>query len=165
MSIWADELIHQYKKHLKELKKKRNRLDKKNPIDRLDLTQYTSMINEMEETIGWLETGRDPNNYRGADRRGIYQTRSFYSMDFIPDITEQIEEGPKHLYMSPEEKIIVADIFASLSHRERQCFIMHEGAKLSMMKIAAELGVSKSMVQQSIRRAKSKIKLRVETAS
>lgn len=164
MSIWADELIFQYKKYLKELKKRRNKLNKKDPIDRMDLKQYNSMIEEMEETIGWMETGRDPRNYRGADKKGIYQSRSFATMDFIPDITEQIEEGPKHLHLSPEEKIIAADIFASLSHRERQCFIMHEGAQLSMMKIAVELGVSKSMVQQSIRRAKKKIKERVQIA-
>lgn len=167
MPIWADEMILEYKKYRDELIKKRARLNKENSQDKLDLIQYNSMVEEMEFVLQWLETGRDPNNYRGADKRGIYQSRSFQSMDFIPDITEQLEEGPKHLYMSPEEKIIMADIFSSLSHRERQCYIMHEGARMSMMKIANELGVSKSMVQQSIRRANNKIaklKLQAKTA-
>lgn len=164
MRIWADEMILQYKKHRSELGKKRNKLNKEDPQDKLDLTQYNSMIDEMDFVLQWLETGRDPSNYRGADKKGVYQYKSFHSMDLIPDITEQLDEGPKHLYISPEEKIIMANIFAALSLRERQCFIMHEGAKLSMMKIATELGVSKSMVQQSIRRAKNKIKLHVKGA-
>lgn len=97
-------MILQYKKYRDELVKKRNTLNKKNPQDKLDLAQYNRMIEEMEFVLQWLETGRDPNNYRGADKRGIYQSRSFQRTDFIPDITEYLEKGPKHLYMSSEEK-------------------------------------------------------------
>ncbi|WP_404335830.1 sigma-70 family RNA polymerase sigma factor [Planococcus rifietoensis] len=161
MMIWADELILQYKKHRGELIQKRAKLNKEDPQDKLDLTQYNSMIDEMDFVLQWLETGRDPNNYRGADKKGIYQSQSFQSMDFIPDITEQIEEGPKHLYMSAEEKIIMADIFASLSFRERQCYILHEAAGLSMGKIADEVGLKRRTVQQYIERAREKIKTRV----
>lgn len=161
MKIWTDEMILQYKKNREELIKKRNRLNKANPQDKLDLTQYNSMIEEMEFVLQWLETGRDPNNYRGADKRGIYQHRAFISMDFIPDITEQLEEGPKHLYMSPEEKIIMADIFAALSFRERHCYVLHVGRQISVANIAKGLGVGKSTAQSYIERAKKKIKQRV----
>lgn len=161
MRIWADEMILQYKKHRSELVKKRNKLNKKNPQDKLDLTQYNSMIEEMDFVLQWLETGRDPNNYRGADKKNIYQNRSFQSMDFIPDIMEQLEEGPKHLYISPEEKVIMADIFAALSFRERHCYILHVGRQVSVAKIAKGLGVGKSTAQSYIERAKKKIKQRV----
>lgn len=161
--IWADELILQYKKHRGELIQKRSKLNKEDPQDKLDLTQYNSMIDEMDFVLQWLETGRDPNNYRGADKKGIYQSQSFQSMDFIPDITEQIEEGPKHLYMSAEEKIIMADIFASLSFRERHCYILHVGRQISVAKIAKGLGVGKSTAQSYIERAKRKIAVRVST--
>lgn len=159
--IWADEMILQYKKHRGELIQKRAKLNKENPQDKLDLTQYNSMIDEMDFVLQWLETGRDPNNYRGADKRRIYQSQSFQSMDFIPDITEQIEEGPKHLYMSAEEKIIMADIFSSLSLRERQCYILHEASGMSMAKIAEETELKKRTVQQYIERARKKIKDKV----
>ena len=159
--IWADEMILQYKKHRGELIQKRAKLNKEDPQDKLDLTQYNSMIDEMDFVLQWLETGRDPNNYRGADKKGIYQSQSFLSMDFIPDITEQIEEGPKHLYMSAEEKIIMADIFASLSFRERHCYILDEGRQVSMGNIAIGLGVSKGTVQGYLKRAKKKIAERV----
>ena len=161
MTIWADEMIFLYKKNLEGYKKKRAKLNKKNPSDRIDLTQYNSIIEETEFVLKWLETGRDPNNYRGADKKGVYQHRSFQSMDFIPDITEQLEEGPKHLYMSPEEKIIMADIFAALSFRERHCYILHVGRQISVGKIAAGLGVGKSTAQSYIERAKKKIAQRV----
>ncbi|TWT04617.1 sigma factor-like helix-turn-helix DNA-binding protein [Planomicrobium sp. CPCC 101079] len=161
MTIWADEMILLYKKNLEGYKKQRARLNKKNPTDRLDLTQYNSIIEETEFVLKWLETGRDPNNYRGADKKNVYQHRSFQSMDFIPDITEQLEEGPKHLYMSPEEKIIMADIFAALSFRERHCYILHIGRQVSVAKIAQGLGVGKSTAQSYIERAKKKIAQRV----
>jgi positive control factor len=74
-------------------------------------------------------------------------------------------EEEKQLYITKEEKIILADIFVSFSLRERQCYIMHVAQRRSMSDIANELGVSKSMVQQSIRRAKKKIKQRVEKDS
>ena len=163
MSIWADEMIGQYEKHLNELIKMRNRLesmrkiDKHEPLYKLDLTQVNSMIKEMQFVLQWLETGRDPNNYRGADSKGIYQKRAFISMDIIPDITDQLEEGPKQLYMSAEEKIILADIFSALSHRERQCYILHEAGQMSMSEVAAELGLSKWTARGYIDRAKKKI--------
>ena len=155
MTIWTDEMILQYKKYRDELVKKRNTLNKKNQQDKLDLTQYNSVIEEMEFVLQWLETGRNLNNYRDADKRDVYQSRSFQSMDLIPDITEQLEEGPKHLYISPEEKIIIADIFSSLSFRERHCYILHVG------RIAEGLGVGKSTARSYIERVKKKVALRI----
>ncbi|WP_404333654.1 hypothetical protein [Planococcus rifietoensis] len=73
-------MILQYKKYRGELIQKRAKLNKEDPHDKLDLTQYNSMIDEMNFVLQWLETGRDPNNYRGADKRGIYQSQSFQSM-------------------------------------------------------------------------------------
>lgn len=72
MTIWADEMILQYKKFRDDLIKKRSALNKKNPQDKLDLTQYNSMIEEMDFVLQWLETRQGLNNYRGADKRGIY---------------------------------------------------------------------------------------------
>jgi positive control factor len=44
--------------------------------------------------------------------------------DLIPDITEQLDDvNEKQLYMTKEEKIIMADILSSFSLRERQCYI------------------------------------------
>lgn len=162
MKIWADELLHEYGIGKKDLERRRDRLNRNDSHDKQDLTQINSMIESMAFAMEWMETGRKPGTYKGIDIKSIYQKRSFESMDIIPDITEQLEEGPKQLYMTAEEKIILADIFASFSLRERQCYVLHFGAGLSWMQIANELGVSKSMVQQSIRRAKQKVAKRTE---
>jgi RNA polymerase sigma-70 factor (ECF subfamily) len=120
------------------------------------------MIEGMAFAMEWMETGRQPGTYKGIDKKNIYQRQSFANMDFIPDITEQLEEGPKQLFMTAEEKIILADIFASLSLRERQCYILHEGQKISMGKIAEELRLSKGSVQYYIQQARKKVKQRIE---
>lgn len=105
---------------------------------------------------------RKPGTFKGIDKKSIYQHQSFSNMDFIPDITEQLEEGPKQLYMTAEEKIILADIFASLSLRELQCYIIHEAAKLSIGMVADEIGVGRSTSQIYIDWAKKKVRERVQ---
>ncbi|PKH09848.1 sigma factor-like helix-turn-helix DNA-binding protein [Planomicrobium sp. MB-3u-38] len=161
MKIWADDLLHEYGIGKKDLERRRDQLDRKNFLDKQDLTQINSMIESMAYSMEWMETGRQPGTYKGIDIKSIYQKRSFESMDIIPDITEQLEEGPKQLYMTAEEKIILADIFASFSFRERQCYILHEASGISMGTIAQELGLSKGSVQYYIQQARKKVKARV----
>ncbi len=158
---WANELIEEYTMGHLELTKRANRLDRENPSDMDDLTQINSMIESMSFSIDWMATGRQPGTYRGADKRAIYQRQYIESMDIIPDITEQLETDHKHLYMTKEEKIILADIFASMSLRERQCYVLHEGRGMSMGKIADDIGLKKRTVQQYIERAREKVKERV----
>lgn len=156
MENWADKLIHEYSEGKKEL----NALKEKS-IDALDIKQINSMIDSMSYSIEWMSTGRQPGTYRGIDKKGIYQRQFVQSVECIPDITEQLESEPKQLYMTREEKIILADILAALSHRERYCYIMYVSQGLSMSKIAEEIGLSKATVQSYINRAKNKVKDRV----
>lgn len=161
MLNWADELIQEYTVGQLELTKRAERMDRKNPSDKDDLSQINSMIESMEFSIEWMATGRQPGTYRGAEKRAVYQKQYIESMDIIPDITEQLEEDHKHLYISKEEKMILADIFASMSHRERQCYVLYEGQGMSMGKIADEIGLKKRTVQQYIDRARLKVEERV----
>ncbi|WP_245983665.1 sigma-70 family RNA polymerase sigma factor [Ammoniphilus oxalaticus] len=159
---WADRLIREYSDGRKELKRQADQLDRDNPNNADDLTLINGMIENMNFSLEWLETGRQPGLRRGVDKSRIYQRQYFESMDLIPDITDQIDDiNEKELYMTREEKIILADIFASFSHRERQCYILHVGQRMSMGKIADEIGVSKGTVQGYIKRAEKKIKERI----
>ena len=119
---------------------------KERTIDALDIKQINRMIDSMSFSIEWMTTGRKPGSYRGVDKRGIYQRHYIESIECIPDITEQLESEPKQLYMTREEKMILADILAALSHRERYCYIMYVSQGLSMSKIAEEIGLSKGNV-------------------
>lgn len=156
MDNWADRLIQEYTEGKKEL----NTL-KERSIDAEDVKQINSMIDSMSYSIDWMTSGRQPGTYRGVDKRGIYQRQFIQTIECIPDITEQLEAEPKQLYMTREEKIILADILTSLSHRERHCYIMYISQGLSMSRIAEDIGVSKATVQSYINRAKSKVKERV----
>jgi len=125
------------------------------------IKQINSMIDSMSYAIDWMTSGRQPGTYRGVDKRGIYQHQFIQTIECIPDITDQLEAEPKQLYMTREEKIILADILTSLSHRERHCYIMYISQELSMSKIAEDIGVSKAIVQSYINRAKNKVRERV----
>lgn len=119
MKVWADELLYEYGIHKKDLERRRDRMDRNDFYSKQDLTQINSMIESMNFSMEWLDTGRQSGTFKVVDKKSIYQHQSFSNMDFIPDITEQLEEGPKQLYMTAEEKIILANIFASFSLRER----------------------------------------------
>ncbi|WP_244898698.1 sigma factor-like helix-turn-helix DNA-binding protein [Sporosarcina koreensis] len=69
--------------------------------------------------------------------------------------------GAKQLYMTQEENILLSQIFGAMSLREQQCYILHIGQKMSMGRIAEEIGVSKATVQKYISRAKEKVLERV----
>ena len=160
MLNWADRLIHEYTGGRQELRKRADQLDRDNPIDMNDLKQVNSMIESMTFSLEWMTTGRQPGTFRGVDEKAVYQRRSYENIDLIPDIAEQLEENDinkKHLFMSREEKVILADILSSFSLRERQCYILHVAQGMSLSAIGDELGISKGTVQGYIKRAQSKV--------
>ena len=155
---WADKLLKEYKQGRKDLKNMRDELTD-SERDRLDKTQINSMIDSMTYSIDWMETGREPGNLRGVDKRDIYRIKQYSEMDIIPDITEQLRLEREPLYLNQEQRQTLILLFRKLSDRERQCFIMYEAEQLSMQQIANRLGIKKSTVQQYIERAREKVKL------
>lgn len=168
MLNWADKLIQEYTGGRQELKKRADQIDRNNPFEMNDLKQINSMIESMTFSLDWMTTGKQPGTYRGVDEKAVYQRRSYENIDLIPDIERELRESndinKKHLHMTSEEKIILADIFASFSLRERQCYILHMAQGLSWSEIADELGISKSTVQTHITRARSKVQQRIKVA-
>ncbi|WP_432355298.1 sigma-70 family RNA polymerase sigma factor [Sporosarcina sp. A2] len=162
MENWADQLLQEYEVGKKALSGMRDGLNRLDPSSAQDLTQINSMIDSMAFSMEWMATGRQPGNYRGADIKSIYQRQYFESMDLIPDIQEQLQDmGAKQLYMTQEEKMILSQIFGEMSLRERQCYILHVGQKMSMGRIAEEMGVSKGTVQGYLKRAEKKVREKV----
>ncbi|MEH7223871.1 sigma-70 family RNA polymerase sigma factor [Bacillus sp. JJ1566] len=161
MRNWADQLIHEYTKGRRELSKLKKKLNNEIVADRVDRSLINSMIDDTDFVIEWLETGRQPGLMRGIDKRTIYQKRSLESMDIIPDITSQIDEDDKPLYIPADQKRVLINILSSFSLRERQCYILHAAQGMSMQEIADELGLKKRTVQQYIERARKKVEQRV----
>lgn len=166
MLSWVDKMVPEYIEGRQEMKKRANQVDRSNPIEMNDLKQFNSMIDSMTYSLEWMTNGRQPNTYRGVDEKAVYQRRSYENIDLIPDIAVQLKDesdnDKKHLFMTREEKIILADILSSFSLRERQCYILHMAQGMSWSEIADELGVSKSTVQTHITRARSKVEKRIQ---
>jgi len=155
MQNWADKLIDSYKHGEEEL-----HLMKEDLVDyeaaEFDGKKIDEMVDDMGFSIEWMETGRQPGTYVGADRRNAYR---YEDMDILPDIHEEMRAERGRLYMSQEQRTALIHLFRSFSERERQCFVMYEAEKLSMAKIADRLGLKKRTVQQYIERAREKVKL------
>lgn len=158
---WADNLITEYVAGRKALHAMKERLDENDPYQKQDLSQINSMIDSMSYSMKWMETGREPDAFRGIDKQRQYQRQFFESMVTVPDVLEQIIEEldfeDQKLHLAREDKIVLADVFASMSHRERQCYVLYYGNRMSMGKIADEVGISKRTVQQYIERARRKV--------
>lgn len=166
MANWVDEMIASYTANRRNLAEMKRYLNPENLKDAEDEKLINSMIRDMSDVIQWLETGRDPKVQKGIHVDSIYHVQLMDNMDLIPDIEKQLREendiNKRELYLTKDEKIILGDILSSFSLRERQCYILHEGQKMSMSKIANELGIKKRTVQQYIERARAKVKSRIE---
>ena len=57
----------------------------------------------------------------------------------------------------PSQERIMYYTMDNFSNREKQCYLMHSVEGKSMQKIADELGITKTSVNQYIRRAREKI--------
>lgn len=157
MESWADQLIKEYTVGRKDLLRRVDRLDKDHPEYPNELRVLNSMISDMEFAIKWLKEGRQPDTFRGIDKKSIYQKRHLESMDIIPDITSQLNINDRQLYLSDYQKNMLIDILSSLSARERECYLLHTTQDKSMEEIAEVIGVRKRTVQQYIERAREKI--------
>lgn len=154
---WAEALIEEYKEGRAGLREMHELLGD-TEYDQEDKSQINSMVDSMTYSIDWMETGRQPDSYRGVDKRDIYRISQYEDMDIIPDITEELKKEREPLYMDREQRHALIKLFERFSDRERQCFLMYEAEGLSMQKIADKLEISKWTVRTYIDRAKEKVK-------
>jgi positive control factor len=154
MKTWVEGLIEEYSIGKKQLEKYRGQLNRWNSEeDRI----VGEMISDMQYAIDWMKSGRRPGNYRGVDKRSAYQRRALLDMDMFPSI----ELKPKQVYLNEEQKKQLIDILYVLSHRERQCYMLHMAHGWSLQEIADELNIKKRTAQQYVDRAREKIKKKV----
>lgn len=151
------DLLVQYKKSRKGISDMLNKLGN-NERDKIDRTYLNSMYTELSMVIEWIETGNNPEEQRGINKRYAYDISYLSNMDVLPDITEQIAIEREPLKLTDEQKQVLIKIFDRLSDRERDCFILHVTQDMSMQEIADELGISKASVQMYIKRSREKIK-------
>lgn len=154
---WADKLITEYETGRKQLRQMKRKLNLELLEDKQDEKQINSMISDMSFSIEWMKLGRRPGNMRGIDKRSAYQRRALIDMDLFPSLDIEPEEKE----ISEEQKRLLVNILVDLSHRERQCYLLHMAQGLSLSEIAKELKIARGTVQQYVNRAKEKISQKV----
>lgn len=149
--------MYEYKKSLRDARvmyRNYNR-DKLTLQEESDKKIISSMIRDLEFTIQWLETGRNPNSRRGIDKREVY-TVNPQILDRIKIDKPEVEERE----LSIEEKEMIEDALCQLTKRERDAFIMVKAEGLSYDHAAELMGVKKGTLQSYVERAEKKIEKR-----
>ncbi|MEC1264825.1 sigma-70 family RNA polymerase sigma factor [Bacillus velezensis] len=157
------DLLFSYKSTLKQTRAMYKPLAEANESDlsaagMRDKKNLRNMISDLQWTIDWLESGRQPVSRRSIDRRASYQRTMFidpkimevFSNDFsiLPEQTGSVTE---------EEQKIINDCLGKLTNREKEIFLLHIVEGFSYECISALLGIAKGTVQTTINRSRMKI--------
>ncbi|MCF3942197.1 sigma-70 family RNA polymerase sigma factor [Oceanobacillus alkalisoli] len=154
---WADRLLAEYDEGWRGLNKTKDNLRDDFLPDQQDKTHINSMIDSMTYSIDWMRTGRQPDMYRGVDKKDKYRAKFYDDMDILPDINEELRKEREPLYITKDQRKALLQVFKNFSKRERQCYVMYEAENFSMQQIANRLGISKGTVQMYINRAREKV--------
>ena len=122
-------------------------------IDERHKAHVRAMIRDCDYIIEWMETGRRPGNKRGVERLAAYQRE-------IPtDIMEKYANKPAPVQFHDDREYVHMEyILALLSDRERTCYEMNIGGMWTEREIASTLEISRTSVQEFLKRANAKIK-------
>ncbi len=146
------DLLHQYRRARGDLRK----MHEYSRVDE-DKKAINSMIDDVTFIIDWIESGSNPEEYRGTNLKNAYHIKYLPSMEILPDITEQLTIEREPLQLTNEQKHIIRLLFDSWTDRERDCFILYMAENKSMNEISELLNISKASVQTYIKRAKEKV--------
>lgn len=127
-----------------------------------DRTHWNAMGSHADFVVKWLETGRQPGNMRGIERRSVYDRTilvdptddknpllSYNPFDDMP--------GEKPAEEREAEAALVDEILSSLTDREREIYEMRHVRRMKQREIAEELGVTLGTVSRHLTRAGEKI--------
>ncbi|MCY8902947.1 sigma-70 family RNA polymerase sigma factor [Bacillus spizizenii] len=158
-----NDLLLSYKKTLEDTQWMRDQL-KEIPGDEMtskqaeDFKVISKIISDLEWTIEFLELGREPGLRRPINRRDKWARLSIQDSKMMEIYSTDRAVVPKaDGEVTEEERALLESALAVLTNREREIYVMHEGEKLSYERICALLGVRKSTVQTTVKRARIKI--------
>lgn len=112
-----------------------------------------SMLSDMHYAMAWIHCGHNPEFKRGA-----YQHSKVHFLD--PEIMDTFsDEGnaPAPVNIGDQDMRKLNYALSQLTERETDIYVMHHAEMLPMEEIADLLGVKKSTIATTIRRAQKKI--------
>ncbi|MCY8959015.1 sigma-70 family RNA polymerase sigma factor [Bacillus atrophaeus] len=156
-----EDLLFEYKRTLKQTRKLYKQFGE---ADESELTAeklkdkkiIRSIITDLEYVTEWLEKGRQPGIRRAIDRRDAYQRLLIKDPRIIESFSSAIDFVPDG-QVSDEDRRRIKEALSLLTVREKEMFLLHKVECFSYERIAALLGVKKSTVQTTIKRALLKI--------
>ncbi|MDZ5607043.1 sigma-70 family RNA polymerase sigma factor [Bacillus pseudomycoides] len=151
------DLIKQYNKTLRQLEK-----SKENATE-ADLKVIDGMISDIRYALEWMRTAKQPGTKRGIERRAAYQRDKLVNpllMQRYLRSTETLyewDDKPKESVISEWERIKLDDALSTLTEYEKEIFVMYKGGMFTQEEIAKLMEVTRSTIQQILRRADKKI--------
>ncbi|OXM17333.1 sigma factor-like helix-turn-helix DNA-binding protein [Paenibacillus herberti] len=127
--------------------------------DKAERRVLAEMVAECDYVIDWLETGRRPGSFTGAERAVRVQTWDPSILDSYssPNSRWVIERDKSSRDLTDDERFRIEEAMRDLSQRERQCYMLNVVDGMTFEEISRELHVGRSSVQKYIERAREKI--------
>jgi positive control factor len=154
------DLIREYKKTIKQLRRKLQAYTEQaehSNSDAEDMKLLRGMIRDLQWSLEWMQTGRQPESRRGIERRAAYQRERpidpIHFQRYAYRQAFQREEG----VVSNEEMQKVEEALRVLTPLEREVYVMSRGRGISYAEIAGYLGMKWTTVACKIERAERKM--------
>ncbi|MES5847949.1 MULTISPECIES: sigma-70 family RNA polymerase sigma factor [unclassified Bacillus cereus group] len=151
------DLIKQYKETLNQL------LTAKEKATKQEEKIINRMISDIEYSLNWMRNGREPEAKRGIERRASYQRDVKVNPLLIQrylrskETEYEWDKEQKENAITTWEKIQLDDALSTLSKIEKEIFVMYKVGMFTQEEIAEMRGVTRSTIQQHLRRADKKI--------
>ncbi|AYB36946.1 sigma factor-like helix-turn-helix DNA-binding protein [Brevibacillus laterosporus] len=119
-------------------------------------SSLAASIRDVEYAILWLETGRQPDNQRGIERRSKEQREilldPFKMQSYVTPGTGGCRVG-----VSDAERDLIDFYLQFVTEKERECYLMVHGSGFTHEKAAEMLFLSRGNISTLLSRAQQKI--------
>lgn len=121
-----------------------------------ELQELKGMISDVNFTIEWLHTGRQPGTKRGIERRSVYQNTVLMDPMIMANFSNAYNSRSGST-ITEEERHKLEEVLGILSPQERECYVLAFGQCYSHAEIAKALAISKGAVDKYVQRAHEKV--------
>ncbi|WP_265458705.1 sigma factor-like helix-turn-helix DNA-binding protein [Enterococcus sp. HY326] len=124
---------------------------------KLRASQISSIISSSEFSIRWLKTGQEPKSYSGESKLP-YEKRTVSVSDVDQALIFMNQFKYQYNQLSEDDLAKVNDYLARLTPQEKAVYISIKGQGNSYKQTAIYLKVSKTTVQEYLKRGEAKVK-------
>ncbi|MEB9594151.1 sigma-70 family RNA polymerase sigma factor [Bacillus cereus] len=129
-----------------------------------DISIINEMISDINYSLEWMHTAKQPGKTRGIERRAAYEREKpcdpllmqrYVRSTVIP--VYEWDTEVKESVISEWDRIQLEDALSTLTEREKEIYIMSRGYGFTQDKISNLLKLQRTTVQEYLKRADKKI--------